>query len=132
LPIKTFSAGSAILDIRPNPEDKPDTIAVLHSNHTCQYMSLSSGSSIAKLPENDATAICWSPKGKQITVGNRKGYLSQYDHEGTLKTAVEPPEAMTVKGGEEQDRYGKSYLGYVPAVQSRLTLTMCSTICAMG
>ncbi|CAM0142906.1 unnamed protein product [Umbelopsis sp. WA50703] len=73
-------------------------------------MSLSSGSSIAKLPENDATAICWSPKGKQITVGNRKGYLSQYDHEGTLKTAVEPPEAMTVKGGEEQDRYVQSVL----------------------
>ncbi|KAJ2959048.1 hypothetical protein NQZ79_g5460 [Umbelopsis isabellina] len=109
-PTKTFSAGSAILDIRPNPEDKPDTIAVLLTNHTCHYMSLSSGSIIGKLPDSDATAICWSPKGKQITVGNRKGYLSQYDHDGNLKTAVEPPEAMTVKGGEEQDRYVQSVL----------------------
>ncbi|KAI9282989.1 hypothetical protein BC943DRAFT_103960 [Umbelopsis sp. AD052] len=104
-PVKTFSAGSPILDLRPNPEEKPDMIAVLLQNHTCQYMSLSSGSVLAKIAETGATAICWSPKGKQITVGNQKGFMSQYDLEGNLKSAVEPPPAMTVAGGESEDRY---------------------------
>ncbi|KAI8584144.1 hypothetical protein K450DRAFT_218375 [Umbelopsis ramanniana AG] len=104
-PVKTFSAGSPILDLRPNPEEKPDVIAVLLQNHTCQYMSLSSGSVLAKIAETGATAICWSPKGKQITVGNQKGFMSQYDLEGNLKSAVEPPPAMTVAGGESDDRY---------------------------
>lgn len=106
-PVKTFLAGSPILDLRPNPEEKPDVIAVLLQNHTCQYMSISSGSVLAKIPETGATAICWSPKGKQITVGNQKGFMSQYDLEGNLKSAVEPPPAMTVAGGESEDRYGR-------------------------
>lgn len=95
------------MDLRPNPEEKPDMIAVLLSNNTCQYMSLSSGFVLAKIQDSDITAICWSPKGKQITVGNRKGYMSQYDLEGKLKSAIEPPVAMTVKGGESADRYGR-------------------------
>jgi hypothetical protein len=70
-------------------------------------MSISSGSVLAKIAETGATAICWSPKGKQITVGNQKGFMSQYDLEGNLKSAVEPPPAMTVAGGESEDRYGR-------------------------
>lgn len=106
-PIHTYTLGTDILDLRPNPEALPHLTAVLFQNHQCILLDINTGDTQSTLPLDNITAICWSPKGKQIVCGKQDGSLQHFDVEGVSKDALSIPEAMQAGQGEEQEnRYG--------------------------
>ncbi|XP_068695298.1 nuclear pore complex protein Nup214-like isoform X2 [Montipora foliosa] len=45
--------------------------------------------------DHKASAICWSPKGKQLVVGHADGRLTQYSQQLEVKKEIECPELFT-------------------------------------
>ncbi|OBZ89560.1 hypothetical protein A0J61_02399 [Choanephora cucurbitarum] len=106
-PIYTYQLGKDILDLRPNPEALPNLAAVLFEDCHCIIIDITTGETQATLPSDNITAMCWSPKGKQIVCGKRDGGLQHFDVQGASKNALAIPEEMKAGHGEEQeDRYG--------------------------
>ncbi|KAF9396441.1 hypothetical protein BGX21_009531, partial [Mortierella sp. AD011] len=84
-PDSTFSLGSEIRDIRPNPAiDRNGLAAVLLEDGVIKLMDMNGTTSIS-LDKKKYTAIAWSSKGKQIMCGTDTGILQQIDPEGVVK-----------------------------------------------
>ncbi|KAF9430599.1 hypothetical protein BGZ94_005772 [Podila epigama] len=88
-PDTTMSFGSEILDIRPNPGERKDLIAVLFADKTVRMINMT-GDTVAKVDNHPFTAIAWSSKGKQIMCGSKTGYLYQVTPEGVIKKEHPP------------------------------------------
>lgn len=101
--------GDDILDLRPNPEALPDTAAVLLKSGQCKVMN-AKGETITTIPGDDVTAICWSPKGKQLVCGRQSGKLEHFDLKGVCKDSIDAPTEMRAGYDEEEEnRYGKVF-----------------------
>ncbi|KAG2230634.1 hypothetical protein INT48_005902 [Thamnidium elegans] len=105
-PIQSFDLGHDIIDLRPNPEAVPNLAAVLFNNNQCKIIDITNGNTVSHLPADNVSAICWSPKGKQIVCGKRDGGLQHFDTNGAVKAELSIPKLMSVEGGQEtQNRY---------------------------
>lgn len=91
------------MDLRPNPEEFPHLAAVLSSDNRCRIIDITNGSTTCELPVDDAAAICWSPKGKQIVCGKMDGSLQHFDTNGVEKANLPIPTAMSAGNGEEKE-----------------------------
>ncbi|XP_063966327.1 nuclear pore complex protein Nup214-like [Lytechinus pictus] len=70
---------------------------------------------LACLPaEVGTTAICWSPKGKQMVVGTSNGELKQFNHASELKKIVKSPD-FTQEAVKVVDIYWLSTYMYIVA-----------------
>ncbi|KAG8887607.1 hypothetical protein FRB98_009335 [Tulasnella sp. 332] len=91
-----------IRDVQPNPSDKPETIAVLRGHRDSlseveiiDLQTLEVVRTILANPDSATpyqTAICWSPKGKQIAIGDASGQVRHYGTDGSLKSSITPVE----------------------------------------
>ncbi|KAI7866824.1 hypothetical protein BDF14DRAFT_1808260 [Spinellus fusiger] len=109
-PTKHYQLGGDILDLRPNPEDLPNLCAI-RMKESCVIIKLDSGEIALTLDRQDITAICWSPKGKQIVCGTHLGQLYHYDTQGNQKDSIDIPKEM--RGGvedESENRYVQDVL----------------------
>ncbi|VDK29348.1 unnamed protein product [Gongylonema pulchrum] len=52
---------------------------------------------VVRYDGNNVTCIGWSPKGKQLVVGDSSGYIKQYKPELTLVRTVPPPTSMILR-----------------------------------
>ncbi|KAI9268124.1 hypothetical protein BDA99DRAFT_597940 [Phascolomyces articulosus] len=95
-PTQTFQLENDIIDIRPNPDALPELAAVVLKDNKCILINLSTGTTTTEI-SNDATAVCWSPKGKQLVCGCKDGQLVPYDVEGVEKIAIALPEELQAK-----------------------------------
>ena len=59
-------------------------------------INLSSGETTNMIGDG-ITAVCWSPKGKQVVCGRKDGQLVPYDSEGAEKTAIGLPTELQGK-----------------------------------
>ncbi|KAI7900036.1 uncharacterized protein BX663DRAFT_519398 [Cokeromyces recurvatus] len=110
-PIHTFNLTNKILDLRPNPEALLELAAVLFENNQCKIINITNGDVVCEIPSSDISAICWSPKGKQIVCGKLDGSLQHFDTTGASKDALSIPEAMSAGHGEEtENRYVQDVL----------------------
>jgi WD40 repeat protein len=95
--------------LRPNPEALPNLAAVLFDNSQCKVIDFTNGSTQCVIPLDNVTAVCWSPKGKQIVCGKLDGGLEHFDMNGSRKDALSISKSMSAgQGEEEQDRFGKN------------------------
>ncbi|KAI9495562.1 hypothetical protein BDB00DRAFT_813821 [Zychaea mexicana] len=92
-PVASFQLESDVLDLRPNPDVMPELAAVILKDNTCKLIDLRSGSTTVTLGD-DITAVCWSPKGKQLVCGRKNGQFVPFDVEGSQKTVIELPEEL--------------------------------------
>ncbi|KAL8291693.1 hypothetical protein RQP46_001951 [Phenoliferia psychrophenolica] len=94
-PITVFPpAPSPLLDLLPNPAPSSSIVAVL-SLTGLGLIDLESQSVVSTFPADlEATAACWSVKGKQIAVGTRRGLIAQFTPEGVKKAEIPPPTAL--------------------------------------
>ncbi|KAI7850415.1 hypothetical protein BDC45DRAFT_518259 [Circinella umbellata] len=95
-PTRSFQLNGDVIDIRPNPEALPELAAVILNDNKCMIIDLLTGSTTAEIGDG-ITAICWSPKGKQIVCGRNDGQLVPYDSEGIEKTAIGLPAELQNK-----------------------------------
>jgi WD40 repeat protein len=96
--------------LRPNPEALPNLAAVLFLNNRSKVIDFTSGKTECEIPLDNVTAICWSPKGKQIVCGTLDGGLEHFDMNGARKDTLSIPKAMSAGQGEEvQNRFGKRW-----------------------
>ncbi|KAI9361508.1 hypothetical protein BD770DRAFT_408646 [Pilaira anomala] len=100
-PAHIFDLGHEIIDLRPNPEALPDLAAVLFDNHQCKIINITNGNTECHLPVDNVSAICWSPKGKQIAVGKLDGSIQHFDTNGALKSELSIPKLVSAAGGRE-------------------------------
>jgi WD40 repeat protein len=89
--------------LRPNPEEFPNLAAVLLNDNHCKIVDITNGSTTCEFPVDDATAICWSPKGKQVVCGKLDGSLQHFDIHGASKDSLPIPQAMSAGNGEEKE-----------------------------
>ncbi|KAI8069114.1 uncharacterized protein B0P05DRAFT_551606 [Gilbertella persicaria] len=110
-PIHTYNLGKEIIDLRPNPEALPNLTAILFKDQRCQIMDTTTGQTQCDIPLDNVTAICWSPKGKQIVCGKTDGSLQHFDIQGTSKDALSIPKPLAAGHGDEQEnRYVQDVL----------------------
>ncbi|KAK4703129.1 hypothetical protein P7C70_g3097, partial [Phenoliferia sp. Uapishka_3] len=85
------SVQSPILDLLPNPAPTSSIVVVL-STTSVQFLDIETSTLVNTFPaELQATAACWSVKGKQISIGTRQGIIGQYTPEGEKKSEIARP-----------------------------------------
>ncbi|KAJ2724017.1 hypothetical protein GGI07_002222 [Coemansia sp. Benny D115] len=92
-PTNTIDLDTEIRDIRANPKEIPNLLAVLTLSGSLIMVDLESSTQTTIADENDqiTTAMCWSRKGKQIVCGDSKSVLTQRTPlDGTVKRTIEP------------------------------------------
>lgn len=100
------SPGLSLLELAPNPSDRPELCIALYGASTSPGQ-LRSGTAISfdlrssqwgseLKPTNGAatTSLCWSVKGKQIVLGLSDGSLAQISPEGEAKDVVAPAQGL--------------------------------------
>ncbi|KAI8991887.1 hypothetical protein BDF20DRAFT_846974 [Mycotypha africana] len=108
---KSYTFADGIRDIRPNPEVYPNMVAVLLNNGGCEIIDKDNGDTVCKLPLDNISAICWSPKGKQIVCGKKDGALQHFDTKATCKYTIGIPNSMEANQlGESENRYVQDVL----------------------
>ncbi|XP_026285827.1 nuclear pore complex protein Nup214 isoform X1 [Frankliniella occidentalis] len=87
------SPGSKVLDLHFNP-GLPNFLAACTSDGGVGVYELKGGSfDVSTLPAAvHATCLCWSPKGKQLVIGDSKGYISQYKPDLKIVKQYPPPQ----------------------------------------
>ncbi|XP_031565035.1 nuclear pore complex protein Nup214-like isoform X2 [Actinia tenebrosa] len=88
------SDGSSLVNLLWNPVI-PNIFAACLSNGSVTMWDMSNAkiTKAGALPVSTrATAICWSPKGKQIVVGHKDGHLTQYSPALEVKKETPSPE----------------------------------------
>jgi hypothetical protein len=79
--------------------------------NVCRLINWKTGETIANIPGTDFSAICWSPKGKQVVCGRLDGTLEHYDLTGVKKDSLPSPESMQAGyDNENVNRAGKTPL----------------------
>ncbi|CAG8537457.1 18407_t:CDS:10 [Acaulospora morrowiae] len=93
-PYQRMAFDDEIKDLKPNPE-KISIVAVLLTSGRVYIKDFLKNAEIGTIQSNkmgdQTTAICWSPKGKQLVCGSQTGKLMQYTPEGAPKVTIEPP-----------------------------------------
>lgn len=102
-PIHTYNLNEEIIDLRPNPEALPNLAAVLFDNNHCKIIDVTTGNTESEMPLDNVSAICWSPKGKQIVCGKLDGGLQHFDTKGACKDNLQIPESMSAGHGDEEE-----------------------------
>ncbi|ORZ18508.1 hypothetical protein BCR42DRAFT_489862 [Absidia repens] len=100
-PKHSIRVDTPIIDLRPNTEASPDLACVLLKDNQCRIINWKSGDTVATMPGSDFSAICWSPKGKQLVCGRLDGTLEHYDLSGSKKDSLNSPESMQAGYGDE-------------------------------
>ncbi|KAF0342774.1 nucleoporin [Gigaspora margarita] len=97
-PFQIMSFPDDIKDLRPNPGEKYNLIAILLVSGIVYIKDYLLNNEISKIEGSKVgerfAAICWSQKGKQIICGNHLGQLMQYTPEGTHKSTIQPPQEL--------------------------------------
>ncbi|CAB4386207.1 unnamed protein product [Rhizophagus irregularis] len=96
-PYQTMKFSDNIMDIRPNPGERNNVIAFLLVSGVVFIKDFISNVDIGSIQNSkigdQVTAICWSPKGKQLVCGSQSGKLVQFTPEGNEKAVrLAPPE----------------------------------------
>ncbi|KAG8910845.1 hypothetical protein FRC01_006098, partial [Tulasnella sp. 417] len=89
-----------VKDIQPNPHDRPEIVAVLRGSSNgpsfVEFLDTSNNAvqqSIRGGPGSQhQTAVSWSPKGKQLVIGDRSGQLTQYGLDREIKASIPAPD----------------------------------------
>ncbi|KAG8906057.1 hypothetical protein FRB99_007714 [Tulasnella sp. 403] len=98
-PFHEFTHSSLpIRDVHPNPSDRPETVAILRggdsSGSLVEILDTKESKVLGSIPAESGpsfqTAISWSPKGKQIAVGNKGGQVLQFAADGSQKASIPP------------------------------------------
>ncbi|CAO3598845.1 unnamed protein product [Absidia cylindrospora] len=100
-PKHSIGVNTPITDLRPNTEALPNSACVLLKDNQCRIINWKSGDTVATIPGFDFSAICWSPKGKQVVCGRLDGTLEHYDLTGAKKDSLNSPESMQAGYGDE-------------------------------
>lgn len=91
---------SPLFDVLPNPAPS-SPLVVLLSPQSLTLLNLETQAPVAFFPADlQATAACWSVKGKQVAVGTRGGTIAQFTPEGEKKAEIGLPLALA---GESWD-----------------------------
>ncbi|CAG8575083.1 9981_t:CDS:10, partial [Funneliformis caledonium] len=94
-PYQTMKFSDNVVDIRPNPGEDNKIIAFLLVTGTVHIKDLISDAEIGSVKNSklgeQVTAICWSPKGKQLTCGSQSGRLVQFTPDGIAKSSYQAP-----------------------------------------
>ncbi|KAI8354683.1 hypothetical protein BD560DRAFT_407524 [Blakeslea trispora] len=120
-PVQSHTLPVDIMHIQPNPEAHPNIIAIITKNSECQLINYMKKQVVAVMP--NATAMSWSPKGKQIVVGTHEGAVRAYDVSGTQKDEIFPPAAM--KAGHREETKNR-YVNGIVWVESNVFLVIYS------
>ncbi|GES78058.1 nucleoporin NUP42 [Rhizophagus clarus] len=96
-PYQIMKFSDDIMDIRPNPGERKNVIAFLLVSGVVYIKDFISNVDIGSIQTpkigDQVTAICWSPKGKQLVCGSQSGKLVQFTPEGNEKDVrLAPPE----------------------------------------
>ncbi|KAI7883402.1 uncharacterized protein EV154DRAFT_605990 [Mucor mucedo] len=111
IPIESYDWELNIKDLRPNPEALPNLTALLFDDNHCKIIDINTGNTQCDIPVDNISAICWSPKGKQIVCGTTEGQLLHFDAKGVAKSELPIPAAMSAGHGEEEtNRYVQDVL----------------------
>ncbi|KAG9285412.1 hypothetical protein G9A89_010887 [Geosiphon pyriformis] len=105
-PYREIAFKHNIKDIRPNTGYSPNILAVLLDYQGVVVLrNFQENKNIGTIqPQNagdQVSAICWSPKGKQLVCGTASGKLTQYTIEGVLQLTIPLPTDLS----EKQDAY---------------------------
>lgn len=107
-PLHIFPAISSTLAIlAPCPAPSSPLLFALSVSHTLHVYNLESLTCSSPFPALPAppTALAWSVKGKQITLGTQGGGISQWSPEGQQKSAEVPlPPSLVEMGGQWEVR----------------------------
>ncbi|XP_057290026.1 nuclear pore complex protein DDB_G0274915-like [Hydractinia symbiolongicarpus] len=87
-------------EVQCHPE-LPTLSALVLSNGHVLMIELDANNQLAiassLTPTTPVTSVCWSPKGKQIVVGDKQGNLIQYDKTLQVQKKVTPPPEIDMK-----------------------------------
>ncbi|CAI2163704.1 13995_t:CDS:10 [Funneliformis geosporum] len=94
-PYQTMKFSDNVVDIRPNPGENNKIIAFLLESGTVSIKDLISDVEIGSVKNSklgeQVTAICWSPKGRQLACGSQSGRLVQFTPDGIVKSTYQAP-----------------------------------------
>lgn len=98
-PLHVFppTSSAPLLDVLPNPGDRPELLAILSQDGQIVMINMESKATVTTFGQG-ITAACWSVKGKQIVTGDQNGNLTQYTPEGEPKTVTEAPPSLRGRG----------------------------------
>ncbi|KAL7409678.1 hypothetical protein BDY24DRAFT_212038 [Mrakia frigida] len=100
-PLQSFpSLPSAIISLQPNPEALPSLVLILQAA-SLSLLDVDSQTETMRL-EGRYTAATWSPKGKQVVVGDEQGRLRFFGPDGSEKGV-----ALARPSGLEGDYFGE-------------------------
>lgn len=105
-PLYTFAATpSPLLDVLPNPSPS-SPLVILLSPTSLTIHNLETQSLVTSFPPTLlASSVCWSVKGKQIAVGSRLGFITQFTPEGVAKAEIGLPLELLNNGWEVKSLY---------------------------
>ncbi|CAJ0905889.1 2993_t:CDS:2 [Entrophospora sp. SA101] len=97
-PYQIMKFSDEIKDIRPNLGERFNIVAILLVSgivHIYDYLKNEQIGIIDNIKLGDqVTALCWSPKGKQLVCGTQTGKLMQHLPEGIVKSSIQPPKQL--------------------------------------
>ncbi|OMJ29064.1 Nucleoporin [Smittium culicis] len=90
-PLKSFTIENEIYDLAPNPDSASNIISILTFNQSVLILDVVTSKVSNLAPNLSATSICWSRKGKQLSVGNSSNSIKTFSISGELKRNIQLP-----------------------------------------
>ncbi|CAH1757771.1 4143_t:CDS:10 [Entrophospora sp. SA101] len=117
-PYQIMKFSDEIKDIRPNLGERFNIVAILLVSgivHIYDYLKNEQIGIIDNIKLGDqVTALCWSPKGKQLVCGTQTGKLMQHLPEGIVKSSIQPPKQLIQPSYYDTPTF---IVAYFPVVQ---------------